>query len=81
MSTRLDDVAVPAAHISSIGVRECALLTSAIAARPLCSTENAGAAKRVQRSVPGTLLKNGPGGSSNHARAASDPEFADCETV
>jgi hypothetical protein len=25
--------------------------------------------------------KNGPGGSSNHARAASDPEFADCETV
>jgi len=25
--------------------------------------------------------KNGPGASSNRARAASDPEFADCETV
>ena len=47
----MDDVAVPADHVSSIGVHECALLTSAIAARPLCSTENAGATKQVQRSV------------------------------
>jgi hypothetical protein len=42
---------ITADHVSSIGVHECALLTAAIAARPLCSAENAGATKRVQRSV------------------------------
>ena len=32
----MNDTAVQADHVSSIGVHKCALLTSAIAARPLC---------------------------------------------